>query len=264
MPAAKAKAKEKLASSKLTSKARQLDILFSGPLLFVPAVDRGAVTGVEVFSPLNGHPIGAVFVPGVWFSDAELSDPECERWPPPSSFTLLDPHSYAIEVTQRAGKKIRSFPAADIPESNHKVGSGRRISGDWEIAIAVRGQLSGWSSHRVLPVTDGFFHGADVPSAAATASLQKLTYARVTAADLCGASQQSREYLRTNISKGGSLIVIGEIPYQPSLLHERMAIDSLAKLAGLDLHLAKTAPFPSRTRLMDHIPPNCGHSIVVV
>ncbi len=102
MPAAKAKSKGKLTSSKLTSNAGQFDILFSGPLLFVPAVDRGAITGVEVFSPVNGHPIGAVFVPGVWFSDAELSDPECERWPPPSSFTLLDPHSYAIELTQRA------------------------------------------------------------------------------------------------------------------------------------------------------------------
>jgi hypothetical protein len=262
MPAAKAKGK--LTSSKLTSNTGQLDILFSGPLLFVPAVDRGAITGIEVFAPVNGHPIGAVFVPGVWFSDAELSDPECERWPPPSSFTLLDPHSYAIELTQRAGKKVRPFPAADIPESNHKVRPGRRISSDWEIVIAVHGQLSGWSSHRVLPVTDGFFYGADIPSTTATSSLQKLSYARVTAADLCGASQQAREYLRANISQGGSLIVIGEIPYQPSLLHERMAIDSLAKLAGLDLHLAETTPQPYRTRLMNHIPPDCGHSIVVV
>jgi hypothetical protein len=264
MPAAKAKSKGKLTSSKLTSNAGQFDILFSGPLLFVPAVDRGAITGVEVFSPVNGHPIGAVFVPGVWFSDAELSDPECERWPPPSSFTLLDSHSYSIELTQRGGKKVRPFPAADIPESNHKIRPGRRISDDWEIAISVHGQLSGWSTHRVLPVIPGFFHGADVPTAASTGSLQKLTYSGVTAADFCGVSQQAREYLRANISQGGSLIVIGEIPYQSSLLHERMAIDSLAKLAGLDLHLAETTPQPYRTRLMNHIPPDCGHSIVVV
>jgi hypothetical protein len=243
--------------------AAQLDILFAGPLLFVPTVSAGKVSGVEVFAPVNGHPIGAVFVPGVWFSDAELADPECERWPAPSSFSLLDPHSYSIDLTQKTGKKDRPFPVTGIPESNHKVRPGRRISSDWEIAITVRGQLSGWSSHRLLPVKDGFFLGADAPTAPATASLHKLTYAGVTHAEFCGASKEAREYLRTNISKGGSLIVIGEIPYQPSLLHERRAIDAIAKLAGLDLHLAETAPAPYRTRLMDHVMSPCGHSIIV-
>ena len=221
------------------------------------------VSGVEVFAPCNGHPIGAVFVPGVWFSEAELADPECERWPAALSFTLLDPHSYSIDLTQKTGKKERLFPAVDIPANNHKVRPGRRISMDWEIAIAVRGQLSGWSSHRQLPVKEGFFHGADVPVAAATSSLHKLTYSGVTVAEFCGASKEAREYLRTNISKGGSLIVIGEIPYQSSLLHERRAIDAIAKLAGLDLHLAETAPAPYRTRLMDHVMSPCGHSIIV-
>jgi hypothetical protein len=260
-----------MADSKAVSKkktptkpiAAQLDILFAGPLLFVPTLSDGKVSGVEVFAPVNGHPIGAVFVPGVWFSDAELNDPECERWPASSSFTLLDPHSYSIDLTQKTGKKDRPFPVSDIPANNHKVPPGRRISSDWEIAITVRGQLSGWSSHRQLPVKDGFFHGADAPTAAATSSLHKLTYAGVTAAEFCGASKEAREYLRSNISKGGSLIVIGEVPYQSSLLHERRAIDAIAKLAGLDLHLAETAPSPHMTRLMDHIPPNCGHSVIV-
>jgi len=241
-----------------------LDILFAGPLLFVPSVENKAITAVEVFAPVNGHPIGAVFVPGVWFSDAELSAPECERWPVSSSFSLLDPHSYAIDLTQRSSKRNRSFLAADIPEHNHKVRPGRRLGSDWQIAFAVRGQLSGWSSHRAIKVTEGFFHGADVPTSVAIASLHKLTYSDVAAADFCGASKESREYLRANISKGGSLIIIGEIPYQSSLLHERMAIGSLAKLAGLDLHLAETAPSPYRTRLMNHIGGFCGHSIIVV
>jgi hypothetical protein len=249
---------------KVNSNNGQLDILFAGPLLFVPTVNSGAITGVEVFVPMNGHPIGAIFVPGVWFSDAELADPECDRWPAPSSFSLLDPHSYVIDLTQHSSMKPRPFKAADIPENNHKVRPGRRLSSDWEIAIAVRGQLSGWSSHRVAKMADGFFYGADVPTAAATASLHKLTYTGVIAADFCGASKEPREYLHANISKGGSLIVIGEIPYQSSLRHERMAVQSLAELAGLDLHLAETAPLPYRTQLMEHVPPNCGHSIIVV
>jgi hypothetical protein len=261
MATSKIASKEKKKASK--PKAAQLDILFAGPLLFVPAVSDGKIEGVEIFAPMNGHPVGAVFVPGVWFSDAELKDPECERWPAPTSFSLLDPHSYSIDLTQKGGKKPRPFRVADIPANNHKVRPGRRISSDWEIAITVRGQLSDWSSHRQLPVKEGYFHGADVPTSAATSSLHKLTYADVTAAEFCGASKEAREYLRSNISKGGSLIVIGEIPYQPSLLHERRAIDAIAKLAGLDLHLAETAPSPHRTRLMDHIPPNCGHSAIV-
>jgi len=47
--------------------------------------------------------------------------------------------------------------------------------------------------------------------------------------------------------------VIGEIPYQATLLHERQAINAIAKLAGLEFHLAETTPKPYQTRLMTHI-----------
>jgi hypothetical protein len=245
-------------------KDASLDIVFSGPLLFVPAVSDGNITSVEVFSPRNGHPVGAVFLPGVIFSDAELNDPKCERWPEPESFSLLDPHSYSIDLTQ-PGKKLRPpFPATAIPDTNHKVKPGRRISGDWEIAIDVKGQLSGWSSHGLAPVTEGMFHGSDSPTTETVALTHRLTYRGVKGAEFCGAPQEAREYLSANISKGGTLIVLGELAYHPTLLHERMAIDSLAKLAGLNLHLTMTPPVPSRTRLMNsHVFP-CGISVIVV
>jgi hypothetical protein len=254
-------AKKKKASRPTTGS--QLDIILAGPLLFVPAVNLGVVTGVEVFAPVNGHHLGAVFVPDVWFSDGELNEPECERWPASTSFSLLDSHSYSIDLTQRIGRKESSFLAADIPAANHKVKPGRRLSNDWEIAISIRGKLSDWSSHSLVQVTDGFYHGADVPTSAAIASLQKLTYTGVTAAEFCGASREPREYLRANIAKGGTLLIVGEIPYQPTLLHERRATDAIAKLAGLDLHLAALAPSSHRTRLMIHTPQTCGHSIIV-
>jgi hypothetical protein len=267
MPASKTPPKGKKSSSKSKATTAQLDILFAGPLLFVPAVVDGDITGAEVFSPHNGHHIGAVFLPGVLFSDAELDDPKCERWPEPESFSLLDPHSYLIDLTQldltqRAKKSQRPFPVAAIPETNHKVKPGRRLSGDWEVSISVKGHLSGWTSHRLSKVREGLFHGADAPTTESTASLHRLTYAGVTAADFYGAPSEPRAYLRENIAKGGTLIVIGEIPYQPTLLHERRAIDAIAKLAGLDLHLAETAPSPYKTRLMDHIE-GCGMSIVL-
>ena len=71
--------------------------VFAGPLLFIPEVTDGNIGEVEVFAPCNGHHVGAVFVPGVIFTDAELDDPKGKRWPEPESFSLLDPHRYAVE-----------------------------------------------------------------------------------------------------------------------------------------------------------------------
>ena len=260
MPANKLDSKK--SKTKTPSTAGQLDILLSGPLLLVPAVNGGNITGVEVFSPCNGHPVGAVFVPGVIFSDAELNDPQCERWPEPEGFSLLDPHSYSIDLTQKGGKKRRPFPVSAIPDTNHKVKPGRRLSGDWEVSITVNGSLSGWCSQRLFNVTDDLYTGADAPTSPTVAAMHRLSYTGVTGAEFGGASGKPREYLRANIAKGGSLIILGEIPYQSTLLHERRAIDALAKLAGLDFHLVATDPAPHRTRLMAHIA-DCGSSIIL-
>lgn len=259
MPASKAKGTKK---TKPATSAGQLDIVFSGPLLLVPAVSGRDITGVEVFSPCNGHPVGAVFVPGVLFTDAELNDPHCERWPEESSFSLLDPHSYSIQLTQKSGKKGRPFPVSAIPKDNHKVKPGRRLSGDWEVSIGVQGHLSGWGSQRLFKVTKDLYTGADAPKNELVAALHRLTYTGVTGAEFHGASEASREYLRSNIAKGGTLIILGEVPYQASLLHERRAIDALAKLAGLDFHLVATDPAPHKSRLMAHLL-DCGNSVVM-
>jgi len=240
----------------------RLDVVFAGPLLFIPEVTDGNIGEVEVFAPCNGHHVGAVFVPGVIFTDAELDDPKGKRWPEPESFSLLDPHSYAVELTQTASTPQVPFPAASIPDTNHKIKPGRRLSGDWDLSILVKGQISGWSTHRLSQIREGFFHGADAPTGKTTASLQRLTYSGVTGADLLGAPSEPRVYLRDNAAKGGTLIVIGEIPYQATLLHERRAIDAIAKLAGLNLHLSETQPKPYQTRLMNHIDP-CGLSIIL-
>jgi hypothetical protein len=262
MPADKKSKSKKKKLGEKTTEAR-LDVVFAGPLLFVPEVTNGNIGGVEVFGPCNGHHVGAVFLPGVIFTDTELDDPKCKRWPEPESFSLLDPHSYVIELTQTAETTQTPIPVASIPDTNHKIKPGRRLSGDWNFAILVKGQLSGWTSHRRAKVTEGMFHGADAPQVGTTTSSQhRLTYKGVEKVDLLGASSQARAYLRDNSAKGGTLIVIGEIPYQATLLHERRAIDAIAKLAGLELHLAETQPNPYQTRLMNHIIA-CGLSIIV-
>lgn len=254
--------KAKKNRSQITSRSGQVDILFSGPMLFVPDISDGNITGVEIFSPCNGHPVGAVFLPEVWFSDDELKAPECERWPAQESFSLIDPHSYCITLTQKI-KKPRLLRSADIPETNHKVKSGRRLSSDWEVAVVVRGNLSGWSSHRLSKVTDDLYTGGDAPKSGVVAAMQRLTYAGVTTAEFHGAADAQRNYFRDNAVKGGTLIIVGEVAYQPSLLHERRAIEALSKLAGLDWHLVSIEPSPHRNRLMGH-QWNCGASAIAV
>ena len=237
----------------------RIDVIVGGPMLLVPSVIEGNIAGVEIFSPDNGHPIGAVFVPGVWFEDSELNDPKCERWPEPDGFSLLDPHGYAVELTQSPQE---TFPASAIPDTNHKIKPGRRLSSDWQVAISIRGALSGWSSQRLFRVTSDLYTGADAPTSETVAGMHRLTFSAVTAADFPGAAAEPREYFRANAAKGGSLIVLGEIPYQPTLTHERRAIDALSNLAGLDLHLVATDPQPHKSRLMHHVT-DCGHSVVV-
>jgi hypothetical protein len=263
MPTSIKSTKVKKSTPKAQSKNARIDVIFSGPLLFVPEAVNGNISSLEVFAPSNGHHMGAVFLPGVLFTDAELDDPKCERWPVAESFSLLDPHSYLIDLTQ-SGKTAPAFAVTSIPAANHKIKAGRRISADWDVAVHVVGTLSKWSSHRIALVTQGLYLGADAPPVGSSvASLHRITYEGVTAADFCGAHGQAREYLRANGAKGGTLIVIGEIPYQSTLLHERKALDAMGKLAGLDLHLATTSPQPLSTQLMGHIIV-CGMSSIMV
>jgi len=257
------KSKSKNKKQKAKKNDARLDVVFEGPLLFVPEATGGNIGSVEMFAPCNGHHIGAVFLPGVIFTDSELDDPKCKHWPERESFSLLDPHSYTIELTQPGQTLQAPFSVTSIPDTNHKIKPGRRLSGDWDLSILIKGQISGWSTHRLSAVREGLFHGSDAPTGKTTASMQRLTYANVTAADLLGAQREQRAYLRENAGKGGTLIVIGEIPYQATLLHERQAVDAIAKLAGLDFHLAETRPKPFHTRLMDHTLQNCGASIVL-
>jgi hypothetical protein len=252
--------KRKLAPS---SKGAKFDVVFGGPLLLVPTQAKGNVTGLEVFFPRNGHPVGATFLPGVWFSDADLNDPECENWPDIESLSLLDPHSYAIDLTQVSKKPLRSFPVKSIPETNHKVKAGRRISHDWDISITLTGQISSWASLRVSEVKEGNYSGSDSPVSSHTASMHRITYSGVIAAEFCGAPKEAKEYLKANSARGGTLILMGETPFHPTLLHERQAVDALAKLAGLDLHLMVSAPTPRPSRIMHHTA-FCGLSAVVI
>lgn len=238
-----------------------IDVVFCGPLLFVPEVQDDKIASLEVYSPCNGHPVGAIFLPGIFFSDTDLDGIESDNWPESHRFSLLDPHSYLLRLTQ-AGSQT-PFPVTSIPDTNHKVKAGRKLNGDWHAAFKLTGQISRWSTHLLSQVSEGMYYGSDSPSGQTVASLQRLSYTNVVDAEVHGLAPPQTKYLRENSKSGGTLIVGGEAPYQPSLLHERQAIDALAKLAGLNLHLMISAPTPSRSMLQGKTN-NCKNSVIVV
>ncbi len=261
MAGSKSSVKSKASKPNTSSRGVTLDVVFSGPLLFVPQVQKRNVLSVEVYSPRNGHPIGAVFLPKRYFTDQELENPSAETWPTPEVFSLLDSHSYAMELEQVGSSK--SFQVESIPETNHKVKSGRRLSHEWEIALSLGGELSRWTSHRLFTIQEGMFGGSDAPQGGSSvANLHRLTYEGVKAIHLHGVSKQQQDYLKSNTGKGGTLVVVGEIPYQSSLLHERRAVDAMAKLAGLDLHLLSAEPLTVGSRVTGHVAP-CGFSTII-
>lgn len=247
---------------KTDSNTGRLDIVFSGPLLFVLDPREQYISELDVYGPQNDHPLGTVFLPGVFFTNEELNHVDPPNWPEPSAFSLLDAHSYSIEVTQAGNPP--PFDASDIPGDNLKIKPGRKLSSAWDVAISVYGKLTNWTSHLPLSVTDDLLSGSDAPRTDTVSCMHRLTYRGVTDAEFNGIATAQKEYLHTHAAGGGTLIVMGEIPYQPTLHHERMAIESLAKLAGLDLHYVGTAnPRPAPGRLMMQRNNPCGCTIII-
>ena len=161
-------------------------------------------------------------------------------------------------------KKGRGFPVMGIPDTNHKVRPTRKLGSGWDVVVGVQGQIAGWSSHRLAQLTEGSLDGADKPTIPAVASLSRITYERVTGIAFDGAATEAQDYLAANSARGGSLVIVGEIPYQPTLLHERQAVDAMAKLAGLNLHYTSTAPMTGKSRLMSSHVLVCGVPVVLV
>jgi hypothetical protein len=248
--------------------ASQLDVIVDGTWVIVPSVDAsGNITGVEVYSPSCGHPHGAIFV------NALNPNP----WPAPASFYMLDDHSHTLNI-QRGSSGPTAMPVSGIDTTvNHCLVKARPIGGNWDLMLSITSGPDAWvSSDTVLPqVTDSYgntvpcFSGKDVPTAKVS-SMQTLSYKGVTGVSLCGAPAAVQALFPAPWSGSGSLIIEGEVPYIPTLQHERAAIFAMANLAGLDLSLDHPlpprvpAPAPGPPRPMDHTGQYCGHALIVL
>ena len=246
--------------------ATQLDIVFDGTWVFAPQVDQnGKIIAVNVYSPSCGHPHGA------YFTNSINPNP----WPQPGAFYQLDDHSHVILIEANPGSAGMNISAID-QTINHCVKNGRPIGGNWDLMISINAGPDAWaSSDTVVPQTTDSsgrtvpcFQGDDAPTAKVS-SLQTLTFHNIKTVQLAGAPAKVQQLLPNPWNGSGTLIFEGEVPYIPTLQHERAGINAMANLAGLDLTL--NYPLPSSSSAAPtpvlrpgvHSSGSCGHSLIL-
>lgn len=253
-------------AGKSAASASRLNIIFDGTWFFVPTIDTaGRITSVRVYSPTCGHPHGVTYASG----------PTPQPWPEPPSFYQLDPHSYAFNVrrssNRQPGISIKKIDAV----INHCV-SLRPTGENWDLLVTIPIGPDAWvSGDTVTPkAMDSYgntvpcFVGTDAPTGKVS-SLQTLTFDDVASVEIMGASTSVRALLPAPWNGPGSIIFENEIPYSPSLQHERTAIFALADLAGIDLAMNYPLPKPTgpprKSRLKRlHTGGVCGHALIAI
>jgi hypothetical protein len=244
-------------------------VVFDGTWIIVPGLDSSQnIIGVEVYSPACGHPHAALFVP-------QLGPFGPANWPQASSFYMVDSHglSLAIERGQAAG-----MPVSGINQSaNHCISNKRPLGGNWDLVLSISTGPDTWvSSGTMDPVTKDpsgqtvpCFSGKDVPTAKVS-SIQTLSFKNVSTVTLCGAPSKIQSLIPSPFNLNGSLLFEGEVPYIPTLQHERSTIVAMATLAGLDLSLEHPLPSSGSAAPNSILRPriagqaNCGHAIILV
>jgi hypothetical protein len=259
------------AATSTPAAASQLDVVFDGTWLLVPTADAsGKITGISIYSPACGHPLG------VYFANQLNPNP----WPVQSAFYQLDSHSYTLNI-QRGTRPAAGMALSGIDTSiNHCVAEARPIGSNWDLLASIAIGPDTWvSSDTITPqTTDSHgnvvpcFRGKDAPMGQVS-SMQTLSFTGITAVSLLGAPSSVQGFLPTPWSGSGTLIFEDEIPYIPTLQHERSAIFAIANLAGLDLALdyplpkkssgASTTP-SNPLRPMQHTGPFCGAAIIMM
>ena len=241
----------------------QLDVVFDGTWMFFPSVDSsGNIVSVDVYSPACGHPHAALFLP-------QPGPFGPTNWPQLSSFYMVDNHGLNLFI-QSTGK---GMPLSGIDQSiNHYVPNRRPIGGNWDLIVSIHVGPNTWvSTGTQNPVTTDnkpCFSGGDIPKAKIS-SIQTLSFQGVTAVAVCGAPTKLQSLIPSPYQGPGTLIFEGEVPYIPTLQHERSAITAMANLGGLDLLLEHPLPSSGSSAPGSILQPrvagstSCGHGIIL-
>ena len=248
----------------------QLNVVFDGTWVMVPAVDAARrIVGVDVYSPACGHPQGVLFTKGL--------DPSPS--PGTAAFYMLDNHSHRLAIQRASGSRAGMAVSGIDTAVNHCLTTARPLGSNWDLLISIAAGPDAWTSgNGIAPtVTDSYgrnvpcFSGRDAPTGWVS-SVQTLSFYGVAGVELCGAPGNVQALLPAPWSGDGSLVFEDEVPYVPTLQHERTAIAAMAALAGLDLALDTPLPRkppvapPSGGPLhpMTHTGGYCGHALIVL
>lgn len=259
-----------MASASKPAILSQLDVVFDGTWIVAPRVDgSGKIIGVDVYSPACGHPQGVLFT----------SDLNPSPWPSSSSFYQLDNHSHTVCIQRTAAMPAGAAISMIDQIANHCVTRPRPIGTNWDLLVSIEAGPDAWtSSGTITPQTTDSagksvrcFSGKDAPTANVS-STQTLSFRNVTGVELLGAPANVQALLPAPWNGTGSLIFEDEIPYIPTLQHERSTIFAMANLAGLDLALEFPLPRKSSAppatsgpiRPMMHSGPYCGHAAILM
>jgi hypothetical protein len=259
------------AATSTPAAAPQLNVVFDGTWAFVPSVDAsGNIVSVDVYSPACGHPHAALFLLN------QLGPFGPTNWPQLSTFYMLDSHGLTLAVG-RGSSPSGGMPAKGIDQSvNHCIPRIRPLGGNWDLVISVAASPDSWvSTGTQTPVatdpsgnTVPCFSGVDAP-AGKISSIQTLSFKGVTSVSLCGAPGKLQSQIPAPFTGTGTLIFEGEVPYIPTLQHERAAITAMANFAGLDLLLEHPLPSSGSAAPSSVMQPriagaeSCGHAIIL-
>ena len=255
------------AATSTPATASQLNVVFEGTWIFLLKADASQnLTGVDVYSPSCGHPHAALFL-------SQLGPFGPQNFPPLSSFYMLDSHGLTLAIERPAG----GMPSSGIDRTaNHCIAKPRPFAGNWDLVISIDKGPDSWvSSGTQLPVatdpssgkTVPCFSGVDAP-AGKISTIQTLGFTGVTSVTLCGAPVGVQGLIPVPYQGSGSLLFEGEVPYIPSLQHERAAITAMATLAGLDLALQFPLPSSGSAETNSVLMPrtqgqaSCGHGLL--
>ncbi len=155
----------------------------------------------------------------------------------------------------------------------------RPLRTNWDLLVSIDAAPDAWvSTGTITPeIVDAngkqipCFSGKDAPTGEIS-NTQTLSFRGVSFAQLLGAPAELQDQLPTPWDESGSLIFEDEIPYLPTLEHERAATRAIANLAGLDLslnyplprNLLTAPPHSAPTSLKDHTGGYCGHTVILL
>lgn len=227
-------------SSSAATGVSQLDVVFDGTWVIVPIVDATKnIIGVDIYAPSCGHPQGVTFV-------NQLNP---QPWPTADKFYMLDSHGICLDLQFVSGPRA-GMPISGInPQANHCLPKKRPLRGNWDLQVSINAGPDSWTSSDTfapqVPNSSGTMvrclTGADAP-AGNVSSMQTLSFTNVSSVALCGAPSNVQALIASQSSGAGTIIFEGEVPYIPTLQHERQAIFAMANLGGMDMALEHPLP----------------------